>query len=309
MTQRHLLAAVTSCVGVISTLAISAAPVDAAVPGEPGRLVFIRSTFLGDDFRNDMFTARPDGSRVKRITHRREGPFDPRWAPYGNRIVYDGRSASRDRPGIWVMNANGGAKQRVIGRRGSNADWAPGGGELVYVRATRLGHQRLHIYSFATGESHPVDVESDVYAESPTWSADGQRIAFTGSDDSDEDGLADLYTVRTDGTDLTQVTNTPSLWEERVDWSPRGGRLLYGTYSINNDCTALHTIRPDGTDHRRLRAAGCSAMEPVWSPGGRRIAAFRVTARGSGVWVMSRDGSPRHFAVDGYLADWQPRRR
>ena len=167
MTKRPLLAAMAVCAVLISSLGFNPAPAGAAAPGAPGRLVFVRSTFLGDDFRNDMFTVRPDGRRVKRLTHGREDPFDPRWAPYGRRIVYEGDSPSGDRPGIWVMNADGSGKHRVIGRAGSDADWAPGGDRLVYLRTGTLGQQRLHIYSFATGLSRLVDIGADLGCSSP----------------------------------------------------------------------------------------------------------------------------------------------
>ncbi len=39
--------------------------------------------------------------------------------------------------------------------------------------------------------------------DAPTWSADSQRLAFN----SDRDGDSEIYTIRRDGSGLTQLTN------------------------------------------------------------------------------------------------------
>jgi len=47
------------------------------------------------------------------------------------------------------------------------------------------------------------------------WSPDGEWMVFSGHA---ETGF-DLYVAQADGTDLVQVTNTPSIWEGDADWA------------------------------------------------------------------------------------------
>ena len=60
-----------------------------------------------------------------------------------------------------------------------------------------------------------------IIENSPSWSPDGKRIAFT----STRDGNYEIYLINADGTQLRRVTNHP----ERDDfaiWHPDGKRLL-----------------------------------------------------------------------------------
>ena len=75
----------------------------------------------------------------------------------------------------------------------------------------------------------------------PTWSPDGQRIAFT----SARDGNLEIYVVRSDGTNLQRLTDHP----ERDDfpaWHPDGKRLLI--VSEREGDSDLYIIESDSED-------------------------------------------------------------
>jgi TolB protein len=55
------------------------------------------------------------------------------------------------------------------------------------------------------------------YASSPGWSPDGTRMVF--SLFLDKAGQVDIYTARSDGTDLVNVTDTAD-FEGSPDWGP-----------------------------------------------------------------------------------------
>jgi Tol biopolymer transport system component len=81
------------------------------------------------------------------------------------------------------------------------ADWSPDGSKIVY-QAVRNNERGLYI-SNADGSNEQL-LRAGGISEAPTWSPDGSKIAF-------EFG-ADIYTINTDGTNETNITNTSTGW-------------------------------------------------------------------------------------------------
>ena len=62
----------------------------------------------------------------------------------------------------------------------------------------------------------------------PTWSPDGQWVAFVVTEDDGEAfTAADLWAARADGSGRTRITQTPDRLEMNPAWSPDGGRIAY----------------------------------------------------------------------------------
>lgn len=66
----------------------------------------------------------------------------------------------------------------------------------------------------------------------PQWSADGQYLAYIITED---DGYrftrSDIYTIRIDGSDKTNLTNTSDILEMNPTWSPVGYYIAFDTYN------------------------------------------------------------------------------
>ena len=52
---------------------------------------------------------------------------------------------------------------------------------------------------------------------SPAWSSDGTRIAFISNH---RDGDQEIYTMRSDGTDVRQLTVNDKVLDREPSWSP-----------------------------------------------------------------------------------------
>ena len=214
----------------------------AAFPGRNGRVAYwdtVPDPQHPDDGVNAIFTIRSDGTGRKRLTFRGEND-SPRWGPFGHHILYTHGSQ------IWVMGAHGDHKRQLTRapRRGADFEsaWAPGAHRMVFVRLAGPGRQDLMVYTFATRKIRTLHVGSgfNLIPDEPAWSPDGRLIAFSGLNKTtpgpNDEAQWELFTVRPDGTGLTQITHTPRASEHSPNWSPNGHTLVYQPAISRSDC-------------------------------------------------------------------------
>ena len=97
----------------------------------------------------------------------------------------------------------------------------------------------------------------------PSWSPDGQRIAYH----SYRDGDAEIYVMNADGSDQTQLTDN-SIWDGEPSWSPDGRRIVYSSGdSLNED---LYLMNSDGSGQTQLTDNSDNLIgrdhSPSWGP-------------------------------------------
>lgn len=99
------------------------------------------------------------------------------------------------------------------------------------------------------------------------------------------DGGWDIYTVRLDGSDFQQLTNTPGVDENYPVLSPDGTQIAFQRWgeSLN---TPLYVMDADGANERLLVDDGAQHSNPTWSPDGTRLA------------YNARGGSPGVVVID-----------
>jgi Tol biopolymer transport system component/imidazolonepropionase-like amidohydrolase len=141
----------------------------------------------------------------------------------------------------------------------------------------------LWVMPMKGGEAKPItDAISD--ARAPSWSPDGENIAFQ----SFKDGNWHIYTVAPDGTGLTQVT-TGSFDEREPAWSPDGKWLAF---SSDRDGTyAIWVMAADGSDEPRLvTITQSNEHSPTWSPDSKRIAYVSDREGAAGIYAIALEG-------------------
>ena len=135
------------------------------------RLVFVR---FQDDLPVGLFVVNVDGSGLRRLTPRGmildDSGFAGSWSPNGNTILIVARPGEADHKAIWTVDADGGPPEQLA------------------ITPTCGG---------------PSSEPGEFGCYSPSWSPDGEQIAFTRSDGSTES----IYVVNADGSGLVQVTD------------------------------------------------------------------------------------------------------
>jgi len=122
--------------------------------------------------------------------------------------------------------------------------------------------------------------------DTPQWSPDGKRIAYSVASSGTE---SDLYVVNADGSGVLQLTNQPGL-ESQPTWTPDSRSIAYMHSvvggSVDPSSIGLSVVNADGSGNRLIPTS--KAPENVaWSLDGKRVA----FDDGIDVWVMNSDGT------------------
>ena len=121
---------------------------------------------------------------------------------------------------------------------------------------------------------------------SPSYSPDGSYITFN----SDRSGLQQIYTMKSDGTNVKRISFGEGLYGTPV-WSPRGDLIAFTKLYRNK--FYIGVMRSDGSGERLL-TENYYQEAPSWAPNGRVLVFYRETAsdnsgRGGGAKLWSID--------------------
>ena len=271
----------------------------------------------------ELVRANLDGTAPERLTDSAAYDNFPAWSPDGTRIAFLSALAT-GRDWVWLFSVAAGdsavqpgAVQSVVSPQRPDLPaelhgiafhpprWAPDSEQLAFVgRVARTDPHRPITAIFTVG-ADGADLRRLTDAVSaPSWSPDGQRIAFAKPDGDD----VALYTISADGSDLKRVTTItgwhpqygdpdPALaWIENVAWSPNGTKILY-------TCSGICVVTADGAP---VGDAPLRGNHAAWSPDGSRIAVAEVQQSGRreiNVYSVEPDGSDmRDLANSGEFA-------
>lgn len=117
----------------------------------------------------------------------------------------------------------------------------------------------------------------------------------------------DLFTIKPDGTELTQLTNTRE-FEQHPSWSPDGQKILFtrGRALTNMD---IYVMNADGSGINRLTEHPERDERAVWSPDGSQIAFMSQRDGHSTIWLMDPQGDNKRKLVQGREPAWSPNGR
>ncbi|MEU4095256.1 LpqB family beta-propeller domain-containing protein [Streptomyces sp. NPDC026673] len=183
-------------------------------------------------------------------------PADPTYWYGGGDIVFTAAGRLR------VTAADGTRTPKALfGTDVDGCDSKPSGavnGMLAFVRTgtscATAGAPAVWVHNGRTGAFTKLADD----AKDPSISPDGRSVAFTRS----VDGYEQLFTVKTDGTGLTQVT-TDATDHNRPAWSPQGDRIAYDNPDGPQDAQVWIHDLGTGTATRVSQGDG---LNVAWQP-------------------------------------------
>jgi TolB protein len=230
------------------------------------------------------------GPALSRLTDDGLEKERPAWSPDGTRLLVARHEADGSHIRLYLLERDR-PPRRLTDRTPPveyHGAWTPDGATILFAAISLSGTQgNVDIAAISPdGKGFEVRVGDRggklAHQDWPSPSPDGSRFAFS----STHEGNQEIYTAKSDGTDLVRVTQSPG-HEAHPCWSA-DGRILFATDRWGG--LELAAAAPDGSKVERLTASPGLDDYPAASPDGKSV-----------VFVSNRDGQYELYraAADG----------
>lgn len=244
------------------------------------------------------------GARENQLTSDGQQNLEPSWSPDGKWIAY----YSLSRGGIWLVPAGGGVARQLV-PFGSRPAWSRDGSRIAFQSdglndissiSTAGPTSNIWIISARGGDPYPITQPGNPIGGhgSPSWSPDGNQIAFVTNNIS----RSIIWRVSPTGADLKQITPDGQDYFD-PSYSPDGRNLLVvsgGVWRI----PLSENGEPAGMPEQVAHPALAQVRNLSFSADGKRIVSSLMRQKGN-LWSVSvskssgeRVGSAATFVED-----------
>lgn len=208
----------------------------------------------------NLYIMDADGSNVRPLTTLPGAEWSATWSPDGKSLLFNAGDIGFESGGIYQIELDGSDPRPLLVDGFNNAapDWSPDGKQIAFS-SNRDGN--LNIFAMNTDGSniHKV-VDTGLNDYLPDWSPDGSRITFFAANWPTV--RQDIYTVNADGSDLTNITNTPRVVDEDPRWSPDGNKIIFQSDRDGN--FEIYVMNTDGSQPENLTRNRGADYWPEW---------------------------------------------
>jgi TolB protein len=185
----------------------------------------------------------------------------PAWSADGSKVAFS--SSRSGNPEIWLSDASGGNLHKLTSFKGPNVGptFNPRtGAQLAWVSG-RTGEPQ--IYTMDIDGSNVQRITDGGYAVSPSWSPNGQLLAFSWNRKygPGDPGGDDIHVIDLASKDYLQITHESGS-NDFPSWAPDNRHIVFQRTISGH--TEIWTMLPDGTHQQQLTRSGNNSM-PNWS--------------------------------------------
>ena len=228
-----------------------------------------RIAFASDRSGNwDIYIMDISGGKATQVTNGPTHDLHPSFSPDGRKLVYCSYGSKSGQWELVVIDVANPAQRQIIGN-GLFPQWSPSGDRIVFQRSREKGTRWFSVWTvdYVDGEARratEIIAANNAAAITPSWSPDGNYLAFStvmdpdngGNQSADKPVLADVWVVALDGSGRANLTNN-KFANLQPTWSKTGA-----IYFVSNRGTAgvenVWSLRPD----QALRLATPMAPKP-----------------------------------------------
>jgi TolB protein len=227
------------------------------VSPDGSRLAF--SSFTGSGWEIRMFSF--DLNRLVSFPRFAGTNLSPAWSPEGGKLAFSS-SRSGD-PEIYVIDQSGGNLHRITTSKGPDVSpvWNRKTGSQIAWVSGRTGLPQ--IYVMGSDGTNVQQITEQGYAVSPSWSPNGQLLAFSWMRHygPGAPGSEDIYIMDIVSKQFVQLTHDGGR-NDFPSWSPDGRHIVF--QSNRSGSLQIWIMLADGTNQKQLTSSS-SNSEPDWS--------------------------------------------
>lgn len=283
----------------------------------------------------DIYHFTSPGAAPRRLTDHPGLDYDAVFSPDGKWVVFTSeRRGNPDLYAIDLQQEGTPTPQLLIDSpvMEDQAAFSPDGSTIAFV-STHTGNADVYTIPFKPTETQRIENAANLTNHPggdfrPSFSPDGQRIAFSTDRDTPPTGHpffgfavqreGDLYVMDRDGQNVRRLTETPG-WDGSPKWSPDGQTIYFYSErpreSLNPPASPIlgqeggfriWAIDADGSNPRAITPPGTEALAPVVTPDGRVAFQTRTGVADWKIKSVAPDGSDVRLESDEAANYWHP---